>query len=68
MLEKMKQLLTAFNIHVSNPKSIPVDLYFRKAGHSFNLYAKFTLMEQLSNSHTTNKNALKFRLKRREEC
>ena len=41
---------TAFNIRlnnnrkdVSNPKSIPVDLHFRKPWHSFNLHAKFTL-------------------------
>ena len=39
----------AFNIRlynhmkdVSNPKSIPANLHFRKPGHSFNLYAKFT--------------------------
>ena len=45
---------TAFNIRlsnhrkdVSNPKSIPADLHFRKPGHSFNPHAKFTLIEQL---------------------
>ena len=44
---------TAFNIRlnnhmkdVSNPKSIPADLHFRKPGRSFNLNAKFTLIEQ----------------------
>ena len=35
----------------------------RKPGHSFNLHAKFTLIEQLSNIHTTDKDTLKFRLK-----
>ena len=65
---------TAFNIRlnnhrkdVNNPKSIPADFHFRKPGHSFNLHAKFTLIEQLSNIHTTDKETLKFRLKRRED-
>ena len=65
---------TAFNIRlnkhrnvVNNPKSIPPDLHFRKPGHSFNLHAKFTLIERLSNIHTTDKDILKFRLKRRED-
>ena len=65
---------TAFNIRlnnhrkdVNNPKSIPADLLFRKAGQSFNLHAKFTLIEQLTNIHTTDKDTLKFRLKCRED-
>ena len=52
--------------HLRDPKSIRTDLHFRNSGHSFNLHAKFTLNEQLSNIHTTNKNTLKFELKRRE--
>ena len=58
---------TAFNIRlnnhrkdVNNPKFIPVDLHFRKLGHSFNLHAKFTLIKQLSNIYTTDKEILKF--------
>ena len=31
------------------------DFHFRKPGHSFNLHAKFTLIEQLRNIHTTDK-------------
>ena len=65
---------TAFNIRlnnhrkdVNNPKSIHADLHFRKPEHSFNLHANFTLIEQLSNIHTTDKDTLKFRLKRRED-
>ena len=65
---------TAFNIRlnnhrkdVNNPKSIPADFHLRKPGHSFNLHAKLTLIEQLSNIHTTDKGTLKFRLKRRED-
>ena len=65
---------TTFNIRlnnhrkdVNNPKSIPADFNFRKPGHSFNLDGKFTLIEQLSNTHTTDKDTLKFRLKRRED-
>ena len=65
---------TAFNIRlnnhrkdVNNPKSIPADLHFGKPGHSFNLHAKFALIEQLSNIHTTDRDTLKFRLKRRED-
>ena len=44
--------VTAFNIRLenqskdaNNPKSIPADLRFRKPGHSFNIHAKFTLIE-----------------------
>ena len=65
---------TAFNIRlnnhrkdVNNPKSIPADFHFRKTGHSFNLHAKFTLIKQLSNIQTTDKETLKFRLKCRED-
>ena len=61
---------TGFNIRlnnhrkdVNNSKPIPTDLHFRKPGHSFNLHAKFTLIKQLSNIHTTDKETLKFRLK-----
>ena len=60
---------TAFNIRlnnhrkdVNNPKSIPVDFHFRKPGHSFILHAKVTLIEQLNNIHTTDKETLKFQL------
>ena len=69
MLEKLKQLLTKDNHRkdVNSPKSIPADLHFRKPGHSFNLHAKFTLIEQLSNIHTIDKDALKFRSKRRKD-
>ena len=63
---------TAFNIRLSNhikdvnnPESTPADLHFGKPGHSFNLHAKFTLIKQLSNIHTTDKDTLKFRLKHR---
>ena len=65
---------TAFNIRVNNyrkdvnnPKSIPADLHFRKPGHSFNLHAKFKLIEQLSTIHTADKDTLKFQLKRRAD-
>ena len=53
---------TAFNIRlnnhrkdVNNPKSIPADFHFRKPRHSFNLHAKFILIEQLSNFYTHNR-------------
>ena len=36
-------------------------------GHSFNLHPEVTLIEQLSNIRTTDKDTLKFRLKRRED-
>ena len=52
---------------VSNPRSIPADLHFRKPGHSINLHAKFTLIKQLSNIPTKNNDILKFRLNRRED-
>ena len=52
---------------VSNPKPIPADLNFRKSGHSFNLYVKFTLIRQLNNIRILDTDTLKFRLKRCEE-
>ena len=65
---------TAFNIRLNNhrkdlnnAKSIPADLHFRKRECSFNLHAKFTLIEQLSNIHTTDKEILKYQLKRCED-
>ena len=64
---------TAFNVRlnhrkdVKNPKSIPANFHLRKPGHSFNILAKFTLIEQLSNVHTTDKETLKFQLKHRED-
>ena len=68
------QAETAFNIRlnnyrkvVNNPKLIPANLNFRKLGQSFNLHARFTLIEQLSNIHKTNKDAIKLLIKRRED-
>ena len=52
---------------VNNPTTIPAGLHFRKPRHSFNQHAKFTLIERLSNIHTTDKDTLKFWLKRRED-
>ena len=40
---------------------------FQRPGHSFSLHAKFTLIEQLSSIHTTDKDTIKFRLKRRQD-
>ena len=57
---------TRLNNHrknVNNPKYIPADQHFRKPGYSFNLHAKFTLIEQLSNIHRTDKDTLKILLK-----
>ena len=71
-VQYVRKAEAAFNIKlnncrkdVSNPKSTPADLHFRKPGDSFSLHPKFTLIEQLSN-HTTDKDILKFRLKYRE--
>ena len=52
---------------VNNPKYIPADFHFRKPGHSFNLHAKFELLEHLSNIHITDMETSKFQLKRRED-
>ena len=41
-------------------------MHFSKPGHSLKLHAKFSLIRQLSNIYTTDKKAVKFRLKRRE--
>ena len=73
-VQYVRKAETAFNIRlnnhrkdISNPKSIPADLHFRKSGDSFNLHAKFTLIEELSNIHTTDKDTLEFPLKRRKD-
>ena len=57
---------TRLNNHrkdVSNPKAIPVCLYFRKEGHNFIQHAKFTLIEQLTDTDNVSKATLKLRLK-----
>ena len=66
---------TAFNLrlnnhrkYVSNTKSIPADLHFKKPRHSFKLQAKFTLIGQLINIYKTNKGNLKWRLKSLKRC
>ena len=53
-------ILNKYRKDVNNLKSIPADFYFRKPGHSFNLHAKFALIEQLSKIHKTDKGTLKF--------
>ena len=55
-------ILNNYRKEVNNPKSILVDFHFRKPGHLFNLLAKVTLIEQLNNIHTTDKETLKFQL------
>ena len=52
---------------VINPKSILAGWHFKKHRHSFNLHTKFTLIKQLSNIHTIDKETLKSRSKRRED-
>ena len=59
--------LNKYRKDVSYPKSIPASFHFRKPGHSFNLQAKFSLIEQLSNIDTTDKDTLNFQLKVRED-
>ena len=58
--------LTSHRKDVSNPKSVPAELRFRKPEDSFNLNAKFISIELLSNIPTIYKDILKFRLKQRE--
>ena len=58
--------LTNHKKYVSNPKSVPAELHFRKPEDSFTLNAKFISIELLSNIPTINKDILKFRLKQRE--
>ena len=61
----------AFNKRLNNHRkdasnSKFIDFHLRKPVHSFNLHAKFTLIKQLNNIHTTDKITLKFRLTRHE--
>ena len=46
-------LLNNYRKEVKNPKSIPTHLHFKKSGHTFNLDAKLTLIEQLNNKLET---------------
>ena len=64
---------TAFNIRLNNhrkddkdPKAIPVDKLFNQTGHTFNLHAKFIIIEQLQDIEKTSNEILKERLKTRE--
>ena len=56
---------TASNIKLSNHMKV-CRFAFQRPGHSFSLHAKFTLIEQLSSIHTTDKDTIKFRSKRRQ--
>ena len=62
---------TAFNKRLNNHRTDAsnskfIDWHLRKPVHSFSLHAKFTLIKQLNNIHTTDKITLKFRLTRHE--
>ena len=59
---------TTFNHRkgVKDPKAIPVDKRFNQAGHSFNLHAKFIIIERLQNIEKTSNEILKEKLKTRE--
>ena len=57
---------TASNIKLNNHMKV-CQFAFQRPGHSFSLHAKFTLIEQLSSIHTTDKDTIKFRLKRRQD-
>ena len=52
---------------MSNPKTIPTCVYFRKEGHNFIQHAKFTLMEQVTETKNVSKAILKLQLKLRED-
>ena len=56
------QRLNNYTKEVNNLKSIPLHLHFRKPGHSFSPHAKFSLIEQLNNIHTTDKDTLKLNI------
>ena len=58
------------NIHckdVNNPKAIPACIHFRKEGHNFIEYAKFTLIKQLNETENVSKATLKLPLKLTED-
>ena len=56
---------TASNIKLNKHMNV-CRFAFQRPGHSFSLHAKFTLIEQLSSIHTTDKDTIKFRSKRRQ--
>ena len=49
---------------VNNPKAIPACYHFKTHGHNFMKHAKFTLIEQLSETSKVRKDTLRLRLKR----
>ena len=49
---------------VNNPKAIPACHHFKTHGHNFMKHAKFTLIEQLSETSKVRKDTLRLRLKR----
>ena len=51
---------------MSKPKAILACAHFRKEGHNFIQHAKFTLIEQLTETENVSKATLKLRLKLRE--
>ena len=51
----------------NNPKAIPACAHFKQPGHNFNNYVKLTLIEQISNTISTDIDTIKIRLKRREK-
>ena len=51
---------------MSNPGPIPVCMHFRNEGRNCIQHAKFTLVEQLTETENVSKVILKFRLKQKE--
>ena len=65
---------TSFDIRLNNyrkdvnyQKAIPACVHFRKEGRDFIQHAKFTLIEQLTETENVNKPTLKLHLKYRED-
>ena len=65
---------TTFNLRLNNhrkdvynPKAIPACNHFKINGHNFMKYAKFTIIEQLTEISNVSKDTLRLRLKRRED-
>ena len=67
---------TPFNMQLNNhtkdsngssPKAILLTIHFKQPGHSFNKYANFILMGQISNTINTEIDTMKIKLKRRED-
>ena len=50
-----------------NAKAIPTSIHFKQPGHNLDKHARFSLIEQSSNTINTDRDRITIRLKRKED-